>query len=186
MTDTQVLTAPPIDASVFRRTMSRFPTFVTVVTAPTPWGAIGCTATAVLSLSLEPPTMLVSLRTVGRTLDEVLGAGMFAVNALSWEQRDLVRRFATGPPEQRFGGVPHALVDGVPVLTGACATVVCALERTVTVLDHTLLVGAVRRTATGADAPLVLLDGESRVTASPAPAPSRPAGDPGAPSERTV
>ncbi|MFC8845941.1 MULTISPECIES: flavin reductase family protein [unclassified Micromonospora] len=157
-----------VDVSAFRRTMSRFPTFVTVITAATPDGPVGCTATAVLSLSLEPPTMVVSLRTAGHTLADILRAGMFGVNALAWQQRELIRRFATGRPDRRFDGVPYTVWDDVPVLDGASATVVCRLRETVSLLDHTLLVGTVARTGTGATDPLVLLDGESQVAVASA------------------
>ncbi|HEY3606574.1 MAG TPA: flavin reductase family protein [Pseudonocardiaceae bacterium] len=147
----------PVAGDVFRTVMSQFPTFVTVITTSDEDGPVGCTATAVLSLSLRPPSLLVSLHSDGRTVDRILGAGAFAVNVLSVAQWDWSRRFATGEPGARFAGVPHTVVAGVPALTGAAATVGCALTQSIRVLDHTLLVGEVRWTATGTQEPLVLL-----------------------------
>ncbi|MFT7869117.1 MULTISPECIES: flavin reductase family protein [Amycolatopsis] len=149
--------------------MSRFATCVSVTTALGGEGPVGCTTTAVLSLSLRPPTLLVSLRSTGHTLDELLSAGVFAVNVLSRRQADLVDRFATGDPRHRFDGVPSALCDGAPVLPGAAATVVCRVREAMTVLDHTLLVGTALSTRICPAPPLVLLDGRPHTAAAAPP-----------------
>ncbi|KAB8161593.1 flavin reductase [Streptomyces sp. 3MP-14] len=155
-------TGEPVNERTFRQTMSRFPTFVTVITAAGRTGPVGCTATSVLSLSLRPPTLVVSLRSTGKTLDDVLTAGRFAVNVLSWHQRELAQHFATGDPRHRFDHVPHTRWDGVPVLEDTSATVVCRLGYTMPVLDHTLLFGTVAFTrACQQEPPVVLLDGRS-------------------------
>ncbi|MEV3988935.1 flavin reductase family protein [Streptomyces sp. NPDC049837] len=135
------------EADAFRATMAHMPTCVTVVTAAACHGPVGCTASAVLSLSLHPPGLLVSLAAAGRTAREIRRVGAFAVNVLSWEQRDLTRRFAEEPPGRRFTGVPWAVQDGQPVLTGAVASVVCAVDSCYDVWDHTLLVGRVVHSA---------------------------------------
>ncbi|MZE81039.1 flavin reductase family protein [Streptomyces xinghaiensis] len=166
-TDLRTGVLDAVDETSYRRTMSRFPSCVTVITAATPAGATGCTATSVMSLSLRPPTLVVSLRSAGRTLGDVLSAGEFAVNVLSWNQRELCRRFAAGDPRHRFDGVPYSLWDGVPVLDDASATVVCRLAEAVPALDHTLLMGTVRLTRTRVDTPLVLLDGVGHAVAAP-------------------
>lgn len=151
-----------VDEFSFRKTMSRFATFVTVITVATPDGPAGCTATSVFSLSLRPPTLVVSLRSAGRTLEDVLDAGRFAVNVLSWRQRDLSGRFAAGDPRHRFDGLPYSVWGGAPVLDGTSASVVCRLRHTMPALDHTLLFGTVALTRTRREEPpLVLLDGRS-------------------------
>ncbi|MFB7026753.1 MULTISPECIES: flavin reductase family protein [unclassified Streptomyces] len=159
--DTTLPGAPLLDQGAFRRTMGRFPSFVTVITTGTAGGPAGCTATAVLSLSLSPASVLVSLRSESRTLREIRASGAFAVNALAWEQRALAQRFATGDPERRFDGVSHSWTDGVPVLDDCSATVVCRLRDTVEALDHTLLIGTAERAEHAPDAPMVLLDGQA-------------------------
>jgi flavin reductase (DIM6/NTAB) family NADH-FMN oxidoreductase RutF len=148
-----------VDSATFRRVMGRFPTFVTVITTDTPTGPVGCTATAVLSLSLDPASVIVSLRSEGRTLHDVRAAGAFAVNVLSWRQRDFAQRFATGDPRRRFDGITHTYADGVPVLDDCTATVVCRLRDTVDAFDHTLLIGTAVRAVSGPEEPMVLLDG---------------------------
>ncbi|MFJ1797973.1 flavin reductase family protein [Streptomyces sp. NPDC088180] len=158
---------PAPDGAAFRQAMGRFPTFVTVITSATPDGPSGCTATAVLSLSLEPASVLVSLRTAGRTLAHIRAAGAFAVNVLSWEQRSLAGVFATGDPRRRFDRVAHSHAHGVPVLDGCTATVVCDLSEAVDVLDHTLLIGTARHASWLPRDPMVLLDGIAHRAAEP-------------------
>jgi flavin reductase (DIM6/NTAB) family NADH-FMN oxidoreductase RutF len=150
-----------VDERSFRRTMARFATCVSVTTTAGRTGPVGCTTTAVMSLSLRPPTLLVSLCSTSCTLDDLMAAGRFAINVLSAGQGDLVQRFATGDPYGRFHGVAHSLDDGVPVIDEAAATVVCQVRQAMPALDHTLLLGTVLRTRMWPNDPLVLLDGQS-------------------------
>ncbi|MER5720032.1 flavin reductase family protein [Streptomyces sp. 11x1] len=159
--ETTIPAVTSLDQGTFRRVMGRFPTFVTVITTESPTGPAGCTATAVLSLSLAPASVIVSLRSEGRTLQDVRACGSFAVNVLSWEQRGYAQRFATGDPGRRFNGVPHSRRDGVPVLDGCPSTVVCRLRDTIEVFDHTLLIGTAERAECSDDDPMVLLDGQA-------------------------
>ncbi|MYS19828.1 NADH-FMN oxidoreductase RutF, flavin reductase (DIM6/NTAB) family, partial [Streptomyces sp. DvalAA-14] len=130
-----------VDRDDFCATMTQLPSGASVVTTTGPDGPIGCTVTSLVSLSADPPAVLVSLASTSRTLVQAVAAGGFAVNVLSWQQRDLCRRFAQGDPSARFDGVPYTLTDGLPVLDDHAAVLVCRLDRTVEVADHTLLVG---------------------------------------------
>ncbi|MFD4557864.1 flavin reductase family protein [Streptomyces sp. NPDC058469] len=137
----------PRSASVlsgdYRDAISLLPTGVSVVTAAQPEGPAGCTANAVMSLSLDPPSLLVSLATGSRTLHAVQEAGAFAVNVLAWPDRHLAQRFATVSPQERFHDVPWSLTRGAPVLTGATLSAVCNVNEAVPLLDHTVVAGTV-------------------------------------------
>lgn len=140
------------DADSFRAAMAHMPAPVAVVAARAAHsGPTGCTVSSVLSLSVRPPSLLVSLATSGRTLRAARSAGAFAVNLLSWEQRHLVRRFAEQPPGSRFDGVPWVPEGGQPVLLGAAVSIVCAVEGCYDVWDHTLVMGRVLYSAYHAD-----------------------------------
>ncbi|GII66299.1 oxidoreductase [Sphaerisporangium krabiense] len=159
MTTTSALLGGPateMDGARFRAIMAEFPTAVTVISATGGDGPAGCTASAVLSLSLEPPSVLVSLASAGRTLRHTLAAGRFGVNVLAWRQRGLIRRFATGETCRRFDGVGHGRHLGVPVLDGAAAALVCDIAQAIPVYDHVLLVGLVRWARAGADHPALV------------------------------
>jgi flavin reductase (DIM6/NTAB) family NADH-FMN oxidoreductase RutF len=132
---------PAADREAFCSAMAQVAGAASVITASGPDGPIGCTVNSLISLSADPPTVLVSLAATSRTLAHAVQAGAFGVNVLSWPQRDLCRRFATGDPATRFAGLPHTLAHGVPLLPDSAATLPCRLLRTIPLADHTLLLG---------------------------------------------
>lgn len=109
-----------------------------------------------MSLSLDPPSLLVSLTTGSRTLAAVTEAGTFAVNVPAWPERHLARRFATAAPHERFEGVTWSLAHGAPVLTRSALTAVCEVSEAVPLLDHTIVAGTVTWLRTEDTEPTVL------------------------------
>lgn len=157
MTTESLLPAPPgVSGEVFRHAMARLPTGVAVVTAQGLDGPVGCTVNAVMSLSVRPPAMLVSLTSESRTLDQILESGSFAVNVLPWHARDLAQQFATGTAAQRFAGVSWQPQYGIPVLTAASVAAVCEVRSSARAFDHTLVAGAAIWTRTDEQPPTVL------------------------------
>ena len=141
--------APALDADRARDAFARVPSAVTVVTARGADGLAGCTASAVVPVSLRPPSLLVSLGEDSSTLGVLLDAGSFAVNVLTWQDRDLARRFATGSAADRFAGLDVREVAGVPALPRCAALLVCEVREHRPCLDHVLVVGAVVRAEDG-------------------------------------
>ena len=142
-----------MSAEEFRAALARLAAGVVLVTAHDeeegPRGApAGMTATAFLSVSLEPPLVLVSVR-IGSRMDEILERQpLWAASILSENQRVHAGRFAmSGRLSDRllFTEVPHVLGEttGAPLLKGALATVECRTEQRVVAGDHRLLVGRV-------------------------------------------
>ncbi|HUH14954.1 MAG TPA: flavin reductase family protein [Gaiellaceae bacterium] len=132
-----------MDGTEFRRAMARWPTGVAVVTSRAGDGPRGATTNAFLSLSLEPPLVLVALELASNTLAATRSCGRFCVNVLAAGQDDLARRFATkATGAEKLAGVAHELVDGVPVLGGVTLWLACELERELEGGDHAILVGA--------------------------------------------
>lgn len=137
----------PVDAPAFRRWMGRWPTGVSVVTAREGERDFGLTVNALLSVSLLPPTILVSLGHEADSTSVVARTGRFGVSLLSAEQRGLSERFAkTVPGEEKFRGVPiHRSPSGLPFLDGAVGSLEASVTKAVEVNDHTLFVGRVER-----------------------------------------
>lgn len=152
-----------MDTDGFRTLMRRFATGVTVVTCPGPDGPEGTTVNAFTSVSLHPPQVLIGLGSRSRTLPSILGAGRFAVNVLSREQRELATRLAdrTRTPTQRFAGIRGTtLFTGAPVIPCSLAVIDCLLAQAWTCGDHMLLVGDVVAGSTErADGPLLFYEG---------------------------
>lgn len=150
----------PVQPDQFRAVMGRFPTGVTVVTAVGPEGPVGMTANAVASLSLDPLLVLVCFDNAARTLPVVGESRAFGVNVLAAGQEDLARRFAGKLPEaEKFAGVRHDLVGGIPVIDGAHAWLGCELEQLVPGGDHTIGIGSICAAESGEGDPLVWYGG---------------------------
>ena len=134
--------------------MSRFASGVAVVTARQGQERVGLTASSFVSVSMDPPLVLVCVAKTlpAQTIIEVERA--FAVNILGAHQLDVALRFAGLKPElpDRFEGL--AWTDGVtgsPLLEGSIASLDCRLHASHPGGDHTIFVGEVVGTRIGSD-----------------------------------
>ncbi len=156
-----------VSADTFRETLSFLPGGVTLVTAREPDGSpAGLTATAVCSVSLRPPLVLVCVEDESGTRAAIAGEGSFAVNLLDEEQASLARRFAGGRTD-KFDGVPWGTAEtGAPVLEAAVGYADCRVDRRVADAgDHEIFIGEVEAAEIfrpGARNPLVYYLGEYR------------------------
>lgn len=167
-----------VTAAALRHAMGHFATGVTVITSVTADGQpAGTTANAVTSVSLDPPLVLVCLDRSSQTLAAISGHGAFAVNVLAAPQQHLSANFARRGLAADWDGVRHRPGrTGSPCLHEALATIECTVHRLVPGGDHEIVLGHVRRVATGAgDADPLLFWRGSYVTAA---RPPEPAGGP--------
>ena len=135
-----------IDAREFRRALGCFATGITVVTtASRDAGMVGITANSFNSVSLDPPLVLFSLDRRAYSLAAFHGAGQFAINVLSGNQRQLAVIFAT-PMIDKWDNVHYELWDtGCPILTDALANFECKTQHIYDGGDHLIFVGRVRK-----------------------------------------
>ncbi|MFF8384848.1 flavin reductase family protein [Streptomyces kanasensis] len=138
----------------FRAAMSRLAGGVVLVTAVEPPmdEDVGMTATAFMSVSLDPPLVLVSLRNGSRMDDLLAEQPLWGVSVLAESQRHIAGRFAMrGRISDRllFADIPYTRGDltGAPLVGGALATLECRTERRVEAGDHTLVIARVLATA---------------------------------------
>ncbi|WP_329120773.1 flavin reductase family protein [Streptomyces sp. NBC_01465] len=137
----------------FRAAMSRLAAGVVLVTARAedegPRGEdVGMTATAFLSVSLDPPLVMVSVRNGSRMDDLLAEQPLWAASLLSESQRHVAGRFAMkGRISDRllFEDIPYVRgkESGAPLVGGALATLECRTEQRVEAGDHTLVIGRV-------------------------------------------
>ncbi|MCD7441269.1 flavin reductase family protein [Streptomyces lincolnensis] len=140
----------------FRAALSRLAAGVVLVTAfeapldpDGPKGEdVGMTATAFMSVSLDPPLVLVSLRNGSRMDDLLDEQPLWAVSVLSESQRHIAGRFAMkGRISDRllFEDIPYVRGEatGALLVGGALATLECRTEQRVPAGDHTLVIGRV-------------------------------------------
>jgi len=151
-------------AAEFKRAMRRVSSAVTIVTTSTPEGERrGVTATAVCSLSADPPSLLVCVNRATWVGQIAPRSGVFCVNVLARGQQGVAETFAgfTGHAGEARFEVGDWEADLAPTLRGALASFSCRLARCVDFGSHVILIGEVDRTALGpADGePLIYVDG---------------------------
>ncbi|WP_240106730.1 flavin reductase family protein [Streptomyces sp. MUM 203J] len=170
--------AEGVSPDEFRTAMSRLAAGVVLVTAVEPplgpdgppGEDAGMTATAFLSVSLEPPLVMVSVRSGSRMDDLLAEQPMWAVSVLAEEQRQVAARFAMkGRLSDRllFADLPHTRGEetGAPLVSGALAALECRTEQRVEAGDHTLVIGRVLSAAlpkSGSGGPLLYFKGRYR------------------------
>jgi flavin reductase (DIM6/NTAB) family NADH-FMN oxidoreductase RutF len=141
-----------------REAMSHFATGVTVVSTRDGEGEpLGTTASAVASVSLDPPLVLVCLAHTSLTLQALLERDAFALNVLGADQSELALAFAQPGPCEAWGNVPPAVAHtGAPLLDGALAVLDCAVHEVLPGGDHAIVLGRVVATeVAGAGEPLL-------------------------------
>src|SRR5262249_27380747 len=140
----------------------RLPAGVAVVTVDTGRERLGLTVSSLVSLSLDPPLVRVSISPHAAMHALLRGAGGFAASRLAGGQEWLAQHFGRGvPPIGMWHGVETEEGHrGAPLLAGALGWVECRLGGEHAVGDHTLFVGEVEAVRLGAAAPpLVYHDG---------------------------
>ncbi|MFC1415378.1 flavin reductase family protein [Streptacidiphilus cavernicola] len=158
----------------FRAALGQLASGVVLLTAHDPEDGprgedLGMTATAFLSVSLEPPLVLVSVREDSRMEEALSRVDTWAVSVLGADQRPAAARFAMkGRVSDRllFADLPHRRGDasGAPLVDGALATVECRTEQRIPAGDHVLLIGRVlaARVPGSEQGPLLYFRGQYR------------------------
>ena len=131
----------------FRGAMRHLAGGVSVITVGRGKDITGMTVTSVSSLSVEPPTLIVSINRESSSWPLLKRHGFFGVNILTADQIDVAERF-TGKGglkgAERFAGAQWTtLVSGVPLLVGALSAIDCEAEDIIERHSHALVVGRV-------------------------------------------
>jgi flavin reductase (DIM6/NTAB) family NADH-FMN oxidoreductase RutF len=123
----------------------------------------GLTATAVCSVSAEPPQLLACVNKTASAHDLILASGIFCINLLGLQHIDLAARFSGQhgtEGDDRFKDRPwRRLKTGAPVLPDALASFDCETVRLVDVGTHTIFIGAIVDVVVNGGQPLVHADG---------------------------
>jgi flavin reductase (DIM6/NTAB) family NADH-FMN oxidoreductase RutF len=132
-------------ATAFRDAMRRIASTVTIITATDFGRHHGMTVTAVTSVSMDPPSLLVCLNNRTRLHDIMGQARRFCVNVLHTEQAELSVAFSGAlPAEERFDkGAWEKAQDGLGFLIDAQANVFCQKMAAIPFGTHTIFIGQV-------------------------------------------
>jgi flavin reductase (DIM6/NTAB) family NADH-FMN oxidoreductase RutF len=155
-----------VDAEAFKKGMRQLSAAVSVVTTGTDVEhRAGLTATAVCSVSADPPQLLVCVNRRGEAYARIREWRNLCVNVLSHGQIGIAKRFAgmdgAAHPERFTQGEWGSLTTGAPVLAGCLANFDCRLQQEIESGTHSIFIGEIVAISVqkGLE-PLAFLDGQ--------------------------
>jgi flavin reductase (DIM6/NTAB) family NADH-FMN oxidoreductase RutF len=136
-----------VSSADFRGAMRHLAGGVSVITVGRGKDIAGMTVTSVSSLSVDPPTLIVSINRESSSWLLLRRHGFFGVNLLTADQIDIAERF-TGKDglkgADRFAGAQWTTrVSGVPLLVGALSAIDCEAEDVIERHSHAIVIGRV-------------------------------------------
>lgn len=155
-------TISPSLASDFKSAMRRLAATVTIVSVRNGEQRHGMAATAVTSLTNDPPALLACVNKSASIHDPIVESGSFCVNLLACDHHHLVPTFSGKEKgEQRFASGQWGVGDlDIPYLMDAQASLFCRVDGSLSYHSHTIFVGAVGSIRLSESvAPLVYQDG---------------------------
>ncbi|MET8333933.1 flavin reductase family protein [Streptosporangium canum] len=132
----------------FIEAMAQVPTAVTVITVKDERDDVGATVGTLVSVSLDPRLVMVSLENTGYLNELLLRRDRWAAAVLSAGQKAIASRFATaGRPGARLllAGTPHhrGELSGALVVDGGVTALEAETTQVVPAGDHTLYIARV-------------------------------------------
>jgi flavin reductase (DIM6/NTAB) family NADH-FMN oxidoreductase RutF len=146
-----------------REVMRRFPAPVAVVTTAVDGERFGLTVGSLVSLSLEPPLVGISIGKDSSSHEPIRRAGGWTASLLSGAQSSVAQHFARSgiPPVALWNGVDVRQGARGPLVTDALAWLVCRTSSEHDAGDHTIFVAEVESSELGRPGPgLVYRGGE--------------------------
>ena len=134
-----------VNSEFFRSAWGKFPTGVTVITSNDQKNNIhGMTANAVLSVSNEPPMVIISVGVNRRSNEYIMASKRFGVNILSDDQADWAEYYAQSEKNNKeLPGEIRKSDSGIGIIDGALTFLDCEVTKFYEVGDHTLFLGTV-------------------------------------------
>jgi len=125
----------------FRAAMRHVAATVYAVTTGHGGGRYGILATAVSSLSFEPPSLLVCVNRSASLHAPLASAETFCVNVLGLGNRDVAEHFMQPLPTDRFNVGEWQESHGVPVLATAQSSFICRRVHCHDFGTHSIFIG---------------------------------------------
>jgi flavin reductase len=162
---TQIQPSGAVSPDAYRSAMRFVPAAVTIITARHDGERNGLTATAVASVSADPPQLLVCVNREASAEPLIAGSNRFAVNVLGHAHQEAANRFSQSKLSgtERFKDHPWIdLPSGVPALADAIAVFDCRIVQHSVLGTHSLFIGEVVGIATADGEPLLYHAGRYR------------------------
>lgn len=158
-------TSNTIDPALFRSTVGRYASGITIITGHDDQGPVGFTCQSFYSVSVDPPLVSFSVMKTSSTYPRIRETGTFAVNILSRGQEAVSDQFARSGTD-KWARLPVRSTDqGNPLLEGTLAWLDCQIWAEYDAGDHIIVIGRVMELGTTDGhhpAPLMYFEGKYR------------------------
>lgn len=148
-----------VDQNLFRDVIGRFASGVTVISTRNGDLDLGTTASAVSSLSMDPPMLLICMNRTSETGQAIAESGRFAVNILGEDQADVATRFAMKGADKFTGIDIERGLSELPLIARALGHLECRVAETATGGTHTVFLSHVERATASEGSPLTYYRG---------------------------
>jgi len=156
------MTSPQPDAvgDALKTAFRTHPAGIAIITASTPEGPVGLTASSVASVAVDPAAIMLSVTRATGSAGAILGADSFVVHLIDEQHAPLAQNFAVSGAERFTAEQGWSSLDsGEPYLPGARAALRCRTIQTVPVGSSSVVIAEVLDVRLGEQAtPLVYLD----------------------------
>jgi flavin reductase (DIM6/NTAB) family NADH-FMN oxidoreductase RutF len=140
--------------------MRYFASAVTVTTGALDSGELfGLTISAFISVSLDPPLVLVSIRNESAAKDLFIRAKRYCVNILSSDQQPIAEKFSLSGEAGRFQNLDYYFgKGGSPIIKGCIGYIDCKIVQAIAAGDHTMFIGEALDVGDEKKEPLLYVD----------------------------
>ena len=149
-----------VSLDLFAQGMRKLAASVTVITTVHEGVRYGLTASAVTSLSAQPPSLLACINTQASASAPISKAQRFTVNILAKDQADISSVFSSDISNRFAHGVWEESPMGLPYLRGAAANFECTVMDALPGFTHDIFVGLITDIQTSAHSSLLYAAGE--------------------------
>lgn len=157
--------SPTLNQDLFRSTVGRFASGITIITGRDHQGPIGFTCQSFYSVSVDPPLVSFSVMRTSTTYPRIRDTGAFTVNVLARDQEALSNQFARRGTD-KWAGIPWTpTAQGNPIVEGSVAWLDCMIWAEHDAGDHLIVLGRVIELGTSVEKhpdPLVCFQGQYR------------------------
>lgn len=132
-----------IDPAYFAEAMARMPGPISLITTGAGADRKGLVASAVCSLSMDPPSLIVCVNKQASAHDSLVANGRFGVNILADRHKDLIRTLSSKAADRFAEGQWCSAAENTPLLQDAAVAAACDLVAVHDGFSHSILVGRI-------------------------------------------
>ena len=131
-----------VNVELYKRAVSRFPTGVAVIATAIGERKAGMTVNALFSLSLDPPSILVSMQRGSESTGLLRESRRAAISFLASSQQRVSELFSkrNSTVDKFADGTYHLSLSGQPIINGSIAAMDVEVTEILNVADHDLMV----------------------------------------------